>query len=265
MEEDDLGVPVTAKIKFLGTAGGRFAVINQIRASGGWVLEMDGYMLHVDPGPGALVRAKQYGVDISKLDGVMVSHAHPDHSIDSEMVIEGMTMGAKVKRGFLLSNKTVFDGSDGFRPVVSPYHKKAVKDIFVVKPGDVVDVGGISIEAVPTDHSEPDGLGFVFRGSSTIGFTGDGEYFDSQPGHFKGCDCLLINCLRPRSITWPKHMNSDDARKLIAEANPGMAVLHHFGIRMINRAGHEAKWIEKETGIKTIAARDGLSVDVGKP
>ena len=44
-------------IKFLGTAGARFAVTKQIRASGGVWFCMDGIEFVVDPGPGALVRA----------------------------------------------------------------------------------------------------------------------------------------------------------------------------------------------------------------
>jgi phosphoribosyl 1,2-cyclic phosphodiesterase len=253
------------KITWLGTGGGRFVIINQIRASGGWILEMDGEAIHIDPGPGALVRAKQYGVKLGKLTGVIVSHAHPDHYADAEMVIEAMTKGAKVKRGFLLGSKTIFNGGNGFRAVVSPYHADAPEKKYVVKPGDKIDIGKISIHAIPTKHGEPDCLGFVFKGSRTLGFTGDGEYYPEQHKHFKGSDYLLINCLRPRDITWPMHMNADGARKLIGEIDPKpkLAILQHFGIKMLRGMGErEAKWITMETGVKTIVARDGMVLDL---
>jgi len=266
----DIGDEMPARITFLGVGGGRFVIINQIRASGGWILEMDGEMIHVDPGPGALVRAKQYGIKLKKLTGVIVSHAHPDHYTDAEMVIEAMTDGARKKRGFIIGNKTIFQGSDGYRPVISPYHAKAVDRKIILSQGDKAKIGknnSIEVEAVPTNHGEPGGIGLIFRGSVTLGFSGDGEYFTEQAGHFNGCDYIMINCLRPRDIKWPMHMNAEGARQLIGriEPKPKLAILQHFGIKMLNGvAEREAGWITRETGVKTIAARDGLVLNLDR-
>ena len=43
-------------IKFLGTAGARFAVMRQIRKTGGIWLSLDNTKILIDPGPGSLVR-----------------------------------------------------------------------------------------------------------------------------------------------------------------------------------------------------------------
>ncbi|HHT9154100.1 MAG TPA: hypothetical protein ACFYEM_11335, partial [Candidatus Hypogeohydataceae bacterium YC40] len=43
-------------IKFLGTAGARFVVSTQLRASGGIWFSLDGVNIIGDPGPGCLVR-----------------------------------------------------------------------------------------------------------------------------------------------------------------------------------------------------------------
>ena len=43
-------------IKFLGTAGARVVVSKQLRASGGVWIKYQDTNLHIDPGPGALVR-----------------------------------------------------------------------------------------------------------------------------------------------------------------------------------------------------------------
>lgn len=255
-----------AKIIFLGVGGGRFVVVNQIRASGGWILQMDGETMHVDPGPGALVRAKQYGVKLEKLTGVIVSHAHPDHYADAEMVIEAMTEGTKKKRGFVIGDSTVFRGSRGFHPVVSSYHMKAAERCCEMKPGDRVRPGksGLEIEAVATKHGDPNGLGFAFRGSCAIGFSGDGGYYKGQGRHFQGADCLLISCLRPRGMPWPGHMDAGGALRLVEEARPAMVVLHHFGTHMLKGiAEREANWIGKQSGVRTVAARDGMELDVG--
>ena len=221
------------KITFLGTAGGRIVIMTQMRASGGWVLEMEGERIHVDPGPGALVRAKQFRVNLQKLSGLIVSHAHPDHYTDAEMVIESMTNGTRKKRGILIGNEHALKGGDGYRPAISPFHLKILERHEILKPGDKARVGKIEITATPTKHGEEKALGFVFKGSKTLGFTGDGEYFKGQEKHFQGCDYLLVNVLRPRGVKWPEHMNTEQAVELIKKVRPKLAVIQHFGMIML--------------------------------
>jgi ribonuclease BN (tRNA processing enzyme) len=133
-----------------------------------------------------------------------------------------------------------------------------------MKPGDREKVGDVEITAVQTVHSEPGGIGFVFRGmksSKKIGYASDGVYYAGQEEHFRGCDYLILNVLRPRGKEWPKHMNTDQAAKLVELAEPKTAIITHFGMLLL-KAGpwKEAKYIEEKTGIKTIAAKDGLKI-----
>ena len=105
----------------------------------------------------------------------------------------------------------------------------------------------------------------MFRGSETLGYTGDGEYFEGQEKYFEGCDYLIANVLRPRGVKWPEHMNTEQAAKLIGLVKPKLAVLQHFGMLMVRaNPEKEAKWIEKQTGVRTIAAKDGMKLDFGK-
>lgn len=244
------------RITFLGTGGGRFVTFTQSRATGGWILEMDREMLHIDPGPGALVRAKQFGVNLSKLTGVVVSHCHPDHCTDAEVVIEAMTNGVTKKKGILIGNKTVLSGFGTYEQRISSYHQRAVEKVFEMEPEESVKAGNLEITATPTRHSEVKGLGFVFRGSKNIGYTGDGEYFTGQERYFRGCDILILNVLRPGDSKLLLHLNGDGAVKLIRKSKPKLAIIQHFGF-LIKDSNAEAKRIENETGIKTIAAKDG--------
>ncbi|MBR1610183.1 MAG: MBL fold metallo-hydrolase, partial [Methanobrevibacter sp.] len=59
------------------------------------------------------------------------------------------------------------------------------------------------------------------------------------------------------------HMCSTDFVKLIEEVKPQVAVMTHLGLKMIsNNPVTEAKKISKRTGVKVIAAFDGLSFNV---
>jgi phosphoribosyl 1,2-cyclic phosphodiesterase len=251
------------KITFLGTGGGRVVVSNQVRATGGWILEMDGEMLHIDPGPGALVRAKQYGVRLKYLTGLLVSHCHPDHYSDLEVAIEAMTLGTTRKKGTLITNEFAIKGGENFHPIVSRYHLNALKKHHALKPGESASIGRIKVTATKTKHGNARAIGFVFKGSKTIGYTSDGEYYPGMEDRFRGCDCLVMNCLRPRNNTWPEHMNINQAARLVMAVKPRLAVLNHFGMLMI-RAGveKETAWIEKDTGIDTIAAKDGMVISL---
>ncbi len=253
------------KITFLGTCGGRVAVLNQARASGGWILEMDEQKIYIDPGPGALVRANQFRVSLRKITGVIVSHAHPDHCADAEMIVVAMTDLIHKKKGVIIGNINSIKGGENHRPAFAPYYLKAVERYEILEPEKSTEIGKIKITGTPTRHGkdEEECIDFVFDGENKVGYTSDGEYFEGMENHFKNCDVMVINCMRPRKETWPTHMNTEQAAELISKVKPRVAVLKHFGMKMI-RVGpeKEAAWIEKQTGIKTIAARDGMILEI---
>src|SRR5512142_3006149 len=98
-------------LKFLGTAGARFAVSTQLRHSGGLVWSLGGVVLWVDPGPGALVRAlsSRPKVDPAKVDALLLTHRHLDHVGDATAVVEAMTRGGFAPRGVLLAPPGALD------------------------------------------------------------------------------------------------------------------------------------------------------------
>jgi hypothetical protein len=60
-------------------------------------------------------------------------------------------------------------------------------------------------------------------------------------------------------------MTSEDAVKIVDEVNPEMAVLTHFGMKMIFKGpAGEAKFIQQKTGVPTIAAKDGMRLNISE-
>jgi phosphoribosyl 1,2-cyclic phosphodiesterase len=79
--------------------------------------------------------------------------------------------------------------------------------------------------------------------------------------HFRGCDYLIMNVLRPRTDSWPGHMNSEGAVKLINGSEPKTPVIKHFGMKMLRGVAYkEAEWMRKQTGTRVVVARDGLVI-----
>jgi len=248
------------KITFLGTAGGRFAVMTQKRQSGGFVVEMDGEMIFFDPGPGSLVYAVKNRINLRKLTGIVVTHTHPDHSADMEIITEAMTFGAKKRRGVVIGNEylTKGSGNGNYLPVLSKYHLEAVDKAHSLSPGQSANIGKLKVTAVRTKHRDSKAIGIIIDGSCKLGYTSDTEYFDGIEDLYKGCDYLIINCLRPRNDPWPEHMNAAMAEKIICEVKPKTAVLTHIGLKLIGKEDDEAKLITKNSGVKTIAAKDNM-------
>lgn len=243
-----------ASITFLGTGGGRFVILNQRRYSGGLFLDLES-RISMDPGPGALIRALQFKKDPQKLDGVIVSHQHIDHYNDAEILVEAMTRGMRTKRGTLVLNKGVLD-------YISDYHKSFV-ELIIAEPKKKFMLGELEIECLPTENHE-DAVGFRFNSShGTIVCTSDTAYSKDLAGNYKGADVLILNTIVPASKEIATHLNTRSAALIVKESRPKLAITQHFGMTMLNcDPAKEAKLIEDETGVRTIAARDGMELDL---
>ena len=250
-----------AKITFIGTGGGRFATIFQKRATGGIYIADKGLLMHVDPGPGALVKMYELGLDPTQTDVIFVSHAHPDHYTDAEILIEALTLGGKNKRGMLIGSESVIAGINDYRPI-SFYHKKIIKEVKLVKPGDKFLLKDwYEINITPALHSDATTVGFKLKlDSGAISYTSDTQLFDELIDAHKGARLLIVCLTRPLNGKIPFHMSTEDAAKLIKQVNPELAILTHMGLKVLSNATQQANWINQQTGVPTIAAFDGMRV-----
>ena len=79
------------RIIFLGTAGGNEAVLKQMRSSGGILLNLGSYQAHLDPGPGALSKLVEFGINPRDTNIILTSHNHLEHCNDINALIDSMT------------------------------------------------------------------------------------------------------------------------------------------------------------------------------
>ena len=69
--------------------------------------------------------------------------------------------------------------------------------------------------------------------------------------------------MRPGGKSIKGHLCSSGFIRLIKEIKPKLAIMTHLGLKMIsNNPIGEAKRITKLTGVKTLAAFDGMSLDI---
>ncbi len=244
------------EIIFLGTAGARVMVANQILASGGIWLNLNDTELLLDPGPGTLVQATKRKLKATKLKGIILSHRHLDHTADANIMIEAMTEGGLHPRGVVFAPKDALDED----PVILRYLRGYVEGIEVLSQGGVYHIGDIEFET-PLRHQHPvETYGLLFTNPShTIAYIADTRYFDGLCSHYRGSELIIINVVRLERGGPFDHLSTPDAAELIRGIKPRVAILTHFGMTMWRAKPWEvAARLSEETGIRVIAARDGM-------
>jgi phosphoribosyl 1,2-cyclic phosphodiesterase len=254
-----------ARLTFLGTGGGRFATMYQARATGGIYLE-DQRNVHVDPGPGALVRMRSIGLDPLKTHAILVSHCHPDHYMDAEILIEAMTEGGTKKQGLLIGSKSVIEGDGDYGPAISKYHLAKPKYVKVMEPFSKVTMKPLEVWATPSAHTDTSSVGFrIMTSAGILSYVSDTQLLEQVIKAHKKCRLLIACVTRPLGQRIPHHLSTEDAGYLIEKTKPEMAIITHFGMRVIQENPEtQAKWIEKSSGVPTVAARDFMCVQFDK-
>jgi phosphoribosyl 1,2-cyclic phosphodiesterase len=259
---------MTDKIKFLGTAGARFVMIKQLRSSAGTWISLEGKNLLLDPGPGTLVRCARSrpSLDPTKLDAIVLSHQHIDHANDANIMIEAMTNGGYSKKGALFAPGSALEDD----PIVLKYVRQYLDEVHVLKEGSRYRLGQVEI-STPLRHVHPvETYGIVLKTPRyTLSFIVDTRFFPDLTEKYGNSDVLVINVVRADG-KWGKkldvdHLNVGDVTKIIEGIRPRQAILTHFGFTMVKAKPWEvAAEVERETGVKTIAAGDGMEFDLEK-
>ena len=248
-------------IKFLGTAGARFVVMKQLRASGGIWLTLEGTHVLIDPGPGALLRclSSRPKLDPQDLEGIILTHKHLDHSNDINIMIEAMTNGGFKKKGMVFAPQDALEGD----PVILQYAREQVNHIEILREKASYQVGNISFKTPKRLKHGVETYGLNIKGkNNTISLITDTDYFPELASFFTG-DILIINVVMLEERSTIEHLSLNEAELIIKENKPRLAILTHFGMGMVKARPWEiAEHLTKKLNVQVIAAKDGMQVDI---
>jgi ribonuclease BN (tRNA processing enzyme) len=246
-------------ITFLGTAGARFMVMRQLAASGGIWLDLGGTRLLLDPGPGSIVQAVKRKKDPEKLDAVILSHRHLDHSTDTNVMVEAMTNGGFRRRGQFFAPSDAL----GEEPVLYSYLRKTLAGVNILEAGGSYTVNDISFTTPVRHIHAAETYGMMFKTPRhTFSYIADSRLFDGLY-RYAGSEAMIINMVFTEPHPPVDHLSVPDVEKLVTELKPKTAILSHFGMN-VWKAGpwRLAEAMTQKTGIKVIAARDGMVFDL---
>jgi len=247
-------------IKFIGTAGARFVVAKQLRSSGGLWLSLQGVNLYLDPGPGALVRSlsSKPKLDPTKLNGIILSHKHLDHSGDVNALIEAMTEGGFRRHGILFAPQDSLDED----PVVFRYVRSYLDKIEILQEKKNYSLNGLQFSTAGKHIHSVETYGFNFYlGEVTVSYITDTKFFPGLLEQYPG-ELLIINVVLLTEPQHPiEHLSILDVKEILRNTQAKTVVLTHFGMRVLQAKPWElAESLSAETGKKVIAARDGMTL-----
>ena len=191
------------------------------------LVEVDGVHVLTDPilrrRVGPLVRAVEpIGEDAwSAVDVVLLSHSHWDHLDIGSLRLVGTDVPLVVPQGM------------GGR-----LRARGFREVLEVVPGDVTQVGGVTIETLPALHhgfGPPIGptelaVGFLIEGSRSVYFAGDTALYEGMRALDRGLDLALIPVWGwgPRARP-TDHLDPMGAARAIELIRPRVAVPIHWG------------------------------------
>ena len=248
-------------ITFLGTGGARIMVASQILASGGLWLSLNGTEILVDPGPGCIVQSTKRKLRADRLSAIILSHRHLDHSADVNVMIEAMTQGGFNPHGWFFTPADALETE----PVIFSYLRDYLEGIEVLQEGKSYPIGNVSF-TTPVRHIHPvETYGMLFKTNGhAFSYIADTRYFEGLPCIYTS-ELLILNVVFLRDNPPADHLTVSDVSRIVTEVKPKVAILTHFGMSMWQARPWEiAQRLSQETGVRVIAARDGMRFDLSQ-
>jgi len=259
------------ELVILGSGGGRHHIRTQHRATGGYLYKFNGIQAHIDPGPGSTIRINQYNEDPTKTELIIVTHAHLDHMNDVSVIIEASRLSLHDRQYKYFKKGTLITTTEVLK-FIPEYHLNMLEQVVPFKPGDKINYKEVEIVGLKAMHSKVDGFGVKFKLKDYIlAFASDTTVFDGFSNQFSGVNVLILNLLRPNSVTCRRHLCTDEVIPYLNKIDPPLdgLIITHFGSYMDgprsakNFVPSQVKKLKEQTNVKNvIAAEDGLKINI---
>lgn len=245
-------------IHFFGTTGNKDIFFKKIRQAGGLYFNVDDTKIIIDPGPSTFY--KYINTYEDKIDGIILSHIHIDHSNDLNIFVELMTDGGETKQGTLLLPEQAIE-----EKVLFPYLMDFPYKLETIKPSTKYKVKNIEITSSVEHKHGIENYGFKIKTKNhTIGLVTDTAYFQELLNSYKDSDILIMNVPyyiqdKPK----PKHLDILNAEEFIKEIKPKKVVLTHFNCNILDsNPTLLAENLSKKYDIDVISAEDNMILEI---
>jgi ribonuclease BN (tRNA processing enzyme) len=164
------------------------------------------------------------------LEGIVVSHAHPDHVVDL-FAMQALLRYAPEGPAPPMRLWGPAGLMDRMACLLSEHGSAELREAFATEAlaaFEPFDVGSLRVRPVPVDHGE-DAFALIVAGSGTLCYTGDAPFGSALVEAAQGADVLLAEATLPELYAGiAPHMTATEAATVAAEAGVRMLVLTHL-------------------------------------
>jgi len=140
------------------------------QACGGYLVESDGFHLLIDPGYATLPRLLEC-ISAERVDGVLISHGHPDHCADLHPLLRARALRENPSPA--LAVHTLPKAVDRVLALDRPGLLEDAYAIHEFAEGDRFEIGPFRVETWPLPHSVPNAGIRLSTGAQILAYTGD--------------------------------------------------------------------------------------------
>lgn len=217
----------------LTVLGSGTAIPSFDRFPAGYLLEGGGSTLLVDCGPGVLRRLAQAGCGIDALDGVFLTHFHPDHCADVAALLFALR-----NRAYRHRKPLQISGARGlhewFAALVSAWpwldvrHAEYPLELRELDPGDQ-RLGALQIGAFPVQHTAQSlAYRVQLSGAGTITLSGDADEGLGLVDAAREVELFVCDSAFPDALYEPGHLTPGRAGRIAQAAHARRLLLTHF-------------------------------------
>jgi ribonuclease BN (tRNA processing enzyme) len=212
--------------------GSGTAIPDKERGSPGMAFRSADTLLFLDLGAGSLYRAARFGIEVSRVDGVLLSHLHPDHTGDLVPLLFAFRNPEWPRREPLhvfgptglpefLKN---LDATYGSWIEAEGYSR----EVRVFQAGTTT-LKGLHVSTCPVRHG-PAAIAYEIKETSgrRLVYSGDTEYCNELAVFAREADLLILECSFPEGEERPGHLTPSEAGRIAGKARCGRLLLTHF-------------------------------------
>jgi ribonuclease BN (tRNA processing enzyme) len=204
-------------------------------ACAGYLLEVGSVRLLIDCGSGVLSQLSRH-VTLGDLDGVIISHMHPDHCADLVFIRQELVHGVGPKRADRLpvyvgpgSEVVLYHLGQAFSDG-NVFWDEAI-DLRTYQPADPLAIHDLTVRFAPTLHYVPCWAMRFEHGGRSVVYGADGGPSEPLAALATAADLLLLEAtLAVRDVpagAWG-HMSAAEAGAMAAAAGARRLVLIHY-------------------------------------
>jgi len=195
-------------------------------ACSGYLVEGAGTRLWVDTGAGTLANVQRHVASLKDIDGIVISHSHPDHWLDLPTLRNALKYFVQHQGVALYSTAEVLALAETLG------HGQRMAPTFVpqvVQDGDAIEVGGLRVRFSRTDHPV-ETLAMRIDGDGTsLAYSADTAAGWSVEALGEGIDVFLCEAsLLPEHQGMAPHVTGAEAGAMAADAGVGRLLLTHL-------------------------------------